>query len=67
MGEITNIIAGSFKLHLSKSGLDIHLSTPSVIFGKEYVISLGSKPEQIALRFAADNEWFMVAVAFDDH
>lgn len=67
MGEITNMIAGSFKLHLTRSGQDVHLSTPSVIFGKEYVISLGSKAEQITLRFATDKEWFMVAVAFDDH
>lgn len=65
MGEIANMIAGSFKHHLSRSGLDIHLSTPSVIYGKEYVIRLGSNPEQIAVRFATDDEWFMVAVAFE--
>lgn len=65
MGEIANMIAGSFKQHLSKSGLDIHLSTPSVVSGKEYVIALGSTPEQIAVRFATDEDWFMVAVAFD--
>jgi len=65
MGEIANMIAGSFKLHLSKSGLDIHLSTPSVVYGKEYVITLGSNPEQIAVRFAACDDWFLVAVAFE--
>jgi len=67
MGEIANMIAGSFKQHLSKSGLDIHISTPSVIHGKEYVISLGSNPQQIAVRFATDDDWFMVAVAFDEN
>lgn len=66
MGEIANMIAGSFKQHLSKSGLDIHLSTPSVVYGKEYVISLGSNPEQITVRFATDDDWFMVAVAFEN-
>lgn len=66
MGEICNMIAGSFKLHLSRSGSDLHISTPSVIYGKEYVVTLGSKPEQITLRFAADEEWFLVAVAFDE-
>lgn len=65
MGEIANMIAGSFKQHLSRSGRDIHLSTPSVVYGKEYMISLGSNPEQIAVRFATDDDWFMVAVAFD--
>lgn len=67
MGEIANMIAGSFKLHLSRSGLDIHISTPSVVYGKEYVISLGNAPEQIAVRFATDDDWFMVAVAFDEN
>jgi len=65
MGEIANMIAGSFKMHLSKSGLDINLSTPSVVHGKEYMITLGTNPDQIAVRFATDEDWFMVAVAFD--
>lgn len=67
MGEIANMIAGSFKQHLSTSGMDIHISTPSVIHGKEYVISLGSNPDQIAVRFATDDDWFMVAVAFEEN
>ncbi|MBV5340041.1 MAG: chemotaxis protein CheX [Deltaproteobacteria bacterium] len=67
MGEIANMIAGSFKQHLTKSGMDIQISTPSVIYGKEYVISLGSNPQQIAVRFATDDEWFMVAVAFEEN
>jgi len=65
MGEIANMITGSFKQHLSKSGLDISLSTPSVVYGKEYVISLGNNPDQITVRFATDDDWFMVAVAFE--
>jgi len=66
MGEITNMIAGSFKQHLSRGGLDIHLSTPSVVYGKEYVITLGNNPDQIAVRFATDDDWFMVSVAFGE-
>lgn len=66
MGEIANMIAGSFKQHLSKSGLDIHLSTPSVVHGKDYVITLGNNPDQITVRFATDDDWFMVAVAFEN-
>ena len=64
LGEIANMIAGSFKQHLSKGGMDIHLSTPSVVYGKEYVITLSNNPDQIALRFATDDDWFMVVVAF---
>jgi chemotaxis protein CheX len=58
------MIAGSFNNHLSKGGLDIHLSTPSVIHGKECVIMLSNKPDQIAVRFATDDDWFMVPVGF---
>ena len=67
MGEIANMIAGSFKQHLSKGGLDTHISTPSVVYGKEYVITPGNNPDQIVLRFATDDDWFMVAVAFDNN
>jgi chemotaxis protein CheX len=67
MGEIANMIAGSFKHHLSKSGLDTHISTPSVVYGKEYIITLGNNSNQIVLRFATDDDWFMVAVAFDNN
>lgn len=67
MGEIANMIAGSFKQHLSKGGMDVHLSTPSVVYGKEYFIKLGNKPEQISLRFATNDDWFMVSVAFDNN
>lgn len=65
MGEIANMIAGSFKQHLSKSGVDIQISTPSVVHGKEYIISIGNNPDQITVRFATEDDWFMVAVAFD--
>ena len=67
MGEIANMIAGSFKQHLSKSGMDVHISTPSVVYGKEYIITLGNNPDQIAVRFATEDDWFMVAVAFEEN
>ncbi|QEM69081.1 chemotaxis protein CheX [Geobacter sp. FeAm09] len=67
LGEVANMIAGSFKQHLTSSGLDIRLSTPSVVTGKRYAISLTNKPEALALRFAAsDEDWFMVAVALEE-
>ncbi len=65
LGEIANMIAGSFKTQLSPSSFDLHLSIPSVVYGKEYVVSLCNNTNQIAVRFATDEEWFMVAVAFE--
>ena len=60
MGEITNMIAGSFKHHLSSGGLDIRLSTPSVIAGSEYSISAGNPNDSLMLCFASDEQCFLV-------
>lgn len=66
MGEIANMIAGSFKQHLSKGGSDIQLSTPSVVNGSDYVVSSGSNLENITLKFATDEEWFMVSLSIEE-
>jgi chemotaxis protein CheX len=67
MGEIANMVAGSFKQHLSKGGSDIQLSTPSVVNGSDYVVtSAGSDLENITLKFATDEEWFMVSLSIED-
>lgn len=65
MGEIANMIAGSFKQHLSKGGSDIQLSTPSVVSGASYIVSSGKNIENITLKFATDEEWFMVSVTIE--
>ncbi|MDD2852130.1 MAG: chemotaxis protein CheX [Desulfuromonadaceae bacterium] len=66
MGEIANMIAGSFKQHLSKGGSDIQLSTPSVVNGTDYMVSSGGDLENITLKFATDDEWLMVALSIED-
>jgi len=66
MGEIANMIAGSFKQHLSKGGSDIHLSTPSVVNGVDYVVSSGNNLENITLKFANGEEWFMVSLSIEE-
>lgn len=66
MGEIANMVAGSFKQHLSKGGSDIQLSTPSVVNGSDYVVSSGSNLENITLKFASDDEWFMVSISIEE-
>ena len=65
MGEITNMVAGSFKQHLSSGGADIKLSTPSVVTGDEYSVSAGSKLDSLIIRFTHEDEWFMVGVALE--
>lgn len=62
LGEIANMIAGSFKLHLTRGGADIRISTPSVVTGSEYVVAAGNASDTITLRFSTDNDWFIVAI-----
>lgn len=65
IGEITNMIAGSFKQHLTNKGNDVKLSTPSVVNGKEYVISVGTPSDTLTLQFDVNNECFLVSVVLE--
>lgn len=65
LGEIANMIGGSFKHHLAKDGLEVRLSTPSVVSGKEYVISSGSASDTLSLLFDSQEEWFMVSIVVE--
>ena len=66
MGEIANMIAGSFKQHLSKGGSDVHLSTPSVVNGAEYTVNTGSDLEYVILKFETLGEVFIVSISIED-
>jgi chemotaxis protein CheX len=65
LGEITNMIAGSFKQHISRGGADIRLSTPSIVSGENYFISAGNNLDTLTLRFASEEEWFIVSIALE--
>ena len=65
VGEIANMITGSFKLHLSPGGSDIRISTPSLVTGDEYIISLFGTHDTLTLLYDIDKEWLMVAVAIE--
>lgn len=66
MGEIANMVAGSFKQHLSKGGSDIQLSTPSVVNGSDYTVTSAGSIENITLKLATDEEWFMVSLTIEN-
>lgn len=61
LGEIANMIGGSFKHHFVKDGHEVKLSTPSVISGDEYVMTVGS-PNTLALMFESAAEHFIVCI-----
>jgi chemotaxis protein CheX len=62
LGEIANMIGGSFKHHFVKDGHEVRLSTPSVITGEEYALTAGSLPDTLTLLFQLGDEHFMVSV-----
>ena len=65
LGELANILAGSFKQQISDNSMDIRLSTPSVVSGKQYVIHVAKKPDVMALLFDSEEDWFMAALALE--
>lgn len=62
LGEIVNMVGGSFKHHFINDGHEVRLSTPSVISGDEYVMSVGTAPDTLALMFEYGTEQFMVSL-----
>lgn len=62
LGEIANMVGGSFKHHFVKDGHEVRLSTPSVMSGDDYVMSVGSIPDTLTLMFEYDTEHFLVSI-----
>lgn len=62
LGEIVNMIGGSFKHHFVNNGHEVRLSTPSVISGNDYIMSAGGVPNTLALMFEYGTEHFMVSL-----
>lgn len=66
VGELTNMIAGQARMHLSQQGLNFSASTPSVVVGKGLRLShIGSSPV-LAIPFSTQGGDLVVEVAFTD-
>jgi chemotaxis protein CheX len=65
LGEIANMIAGSFKHHLAKDGHEVRLSTPSVVTGNDYSIASGSLDDTITLLYDSNGDWFMISIVIE--
>ncbi|HEX9006641.1 MAG TPA: chemotaxis protein CheX [Bacteroidota bacterium] len=65
LGEIANMIGGSFKHHLSRGGEEVKLSTPSVITGKEYFVNSVAQSEALPMRFKTGDTDFVVSVIIE--
>jgi chemotaxis protein CheX len=64
MGELANMIAGSLKPIISNGGKSIELSLPSVVYGKEYTMTVVSKADWIIVPFTVSHGQFLVGLEF---
>lgn len=62
LGEIANMLGGYVKQILSKGGLDINLSIPTVISGEDYTINSMSDSDCVVIPFLNDGERFLVGL-----
>jgi chemotaxis protein CheX len=62
LGEIANMLGGHVKMVLSKGGLDINLSIPTVISGEEYTINAMSDDDCVVIPFDFEGNRFLVGL-----
>lgn len=65
-GEIVNMITGSIKNRCVESGVSFHLSIPTVVWGKETVLSLQEEVSGFRVPFLVDGEEMYVAFLYKD-
>jgi chemotaxis protein CheX len=62
IGEIANMLGGGVKQVLSKGGMDIKLSIPTVISGEDYTVNSLSGMDCVVIPFSLENEKFLVGL-----
>jgi chemotaxis protein CheX len=62
LGEIANMLGGHVKQVLSKGGLDLNLSIPTVISGGAYTINSIDNDDCVVIPFQCDEEKFLVGL-----
>ncbi len=62
IGEIANMLGGSVKQVLSKGGLDVKLSIPTVISGEDYTVNSLSDNDCVVVPFAIEGHTLLVGL-----
>ncbi len=62
IGEIANMLGGNVKQVLSKGGLDVKLSIPTVIAGEDYTVNSLSDSDCVVIPFHIDDNRFIVGL-----
>jgi len=65
LGEIANMLGGSFKHHFVLGGHEVRLSIPSVIMGDEYSISAGNLTDTLTMMFDCGGEAFLISICLE--
>ena len=63
IGEVANMLAGSVKQVLSKGGMDVKLSIPTIITGEEYTINTLNGTDCVVVPFTIDDEVLLVGLS----
>ncbi|MHB8122379.1 MAG: chemotaxis protein CheX [Desulfuromonadaceae bacterium] len=62
IGEIANMLGGSVKQVLSKGGLDVKLSIPTVISGEDYTVNSLSDNDCVVVPFTVEDHTMLVGL-----
>jgi chemotaxis protein CheX len=62
LGEIANMLGGFVKQILSKGGLDINLSIPTVIAGEDYTVNSMSDSDCVIIPFTSEGHRMLVGL-----
>ncbi len=62
IGEIANMLGGSVKQVLSKGGLDVKLSIPTVISGEDYTVNSLSDNDCVVVPFTVEDHTLLVGI-----
>ncbi|MDD2308346.1 MAG: chemotaxis protein CheX [Desulfuromonadaceae bacterium] len=62
IGEIANMLGGSVKQVLSKGGLDVKLSIPTVISGEDYTVNSLSDNDCVVVPFTVEEHTLLVGI-----
>jgi len=62
IGEIANMLGGSVKQVLSKGGMDVKLSIPTVISGEDYTVNSLSDLDCVVIPFKVNDTKFLVGL-----
>ena len=66
VGEVTNIISGQARQKIEELGTSIQAAIPTVVVGKNHVITHVTTYPVIAIPFTTDNGEFTIEVCFEE-